>query len=271
MRRKVKIMKTKILFALFITVAVLLSGCGKANPKLAAENADLKARVQKLEQQLQASKAQTAPVASQAASIQDLKSQLDEAQKKAEADANQLKLVSSLVETQKVNIDDLMGELSRCQQATEKADKALKLYQDKALRSALADKPVKPDSYHQNYLAARTAVTKLAGALPESQVRRQILGVLAVFTRVNDVWEAAALEMQARTKGAQADYNQFVNFGGLGPNDVVINMGKTRILAPAEQKNAVTASSRDQQMVSFEKDIDLGIKNLQALVSGQRT
>jgi len=48
-------------------------------------------------------------------------------------------------------------------------------------------------------------------------------------------------------------------------------MGKTKILAPAEQENAATASRRDQQMVSFEKDIDLGIKNLQDLVSGQRT
>ena len=74
--------------------------------------------------------------------------------------------------------------------------------------------------------------------------------------------------MQERSRAAKADYDKFVDFGGLGPNDYVVNMGKTRILAPAEQKNAVTASARDRQMVSFEKDIDLGIKNLQDLVNG---
>jgi hypothetical protein len=48
-------------------------------------------------------------------------------------------------------------------------------------------------------------------------------------------------------------------------------MGKEKILAPAEQDNAAMASVRDQKMVSFEKDLDLGIKNLQDLVSGQKT
>jgi len=281
-RSKFKIMKTKNLlgFALFITITVLLSGCGKTNTNLASENADLKARLQKLESQLQASKS---PIASQGAqgseqaSPQDFKSQLDEAQKKAEAAADELKSVSSQVETQKAKIDQLMSDLSNAQQAREKAEQALKLYQDKAasaikefkaLRSTLDDKTAKLDGYHQNYLATQTAVIKLVDALPESQVRRAILGVLATLTRVNDTWETAALQMQERSRAAKADYDKFVDFGGLGPNDYVVNMGKTRILAPAEQKNAATASARDRQMVSFEKDIDQGIKNLQDLVNG---
>jgi chromosome segregation ATPase len=275
-------MKTRNLFALLIAITVLLSGCGKTNTKLESENADLKARLQKLESQLQASKSQTASEASQGsqpASIQDLKSQLDEAQKKAEAAANELQSVSSQVETQKEKIDQLMRELSDSQQAREKAEKALELYRDKAasaikefnaLRSTLDDKTVKLDSYHQNYLATQTAVTKLVDALPESKVRRAILGVLATLTRVDDTWETAALQMQERTKEAQAGYDKFVAADGLGPNDYLINMGKRRILAPAEKENAATASRRDQQMVSFEKDIDLGIKNLQALVTGQK-
>jgi len=275
-------MKTRNLFALLIAITVLLSGCGKTNTKLESENADLKARLQKLESQLQASKSQTASEASQGsqpASIQDLKSQLDEAQKKAEAAENELQSVSSQVETQKEKIDQLMRELSDSQQAREKAEKALELYRDKAasaikefnaLRSTLDDKTVKLDSYHQNYLATQTAVTKLVDALPESKVRRAILGVLATLTRVDDTWETAALQMQERTKEAQAGYDKFVAADGLGPNDYLINMGKRRILAPAEKENAATASRRDQQMVSFEKDIDLGIKNLQALVTGQK-
>ena len=282
MRSKFKIMKTKNLlgFALFITIAVLLSGCGKANTNLASENADLKTRVQKLESQLQASKSQIAAEGSQGseqALVQDLKNQLDEAQKKAEAAADELKSLSSQVETQKAQIDQLTRELSNAQQAGEKAGQALKLYQDKAasaikefkaLRSTLDDKTAKLDDYHQNYLATQTAVTNLVDALPESQVRRAILGVLATFTRVDDTWETAALQIQWRTRTAQAEYDKFVDFGGLGPNDPVVNLGKTRILAPADQENAAMASARDQQMVSFETDIDLGIKNLEDLVNG---
>jgi chromosome segregation ATPase len=278
-------MKTKRLlnFVLFITITVLLSGCGKTDTKLASENADLKARLQKLEQQLQASKSQVAPQASQGstqASIQDLKSQLDEAQKKAEAAANELQSVSSQVEALKAKIDSLTRELSEAQQAREKAEKALQLYQDKAasaikefkaLRSTLGGETLKLDGYHQNYLATQTAVTKLVNGLPESKVRREISGVLATFAHMNETWETAALQMQERLKTAQADYDKFVAAGGIGPNDYLVKMGKERILAPVEKENAATATARDKQMVSFESDIDLGIKNLQVLVSGQKT
>jgi myosin heavy subunit len=280
MGRNVKIMKTKNLFALFVTITVLLSGCGKTNTKLESENADLKARLQKLEQQLQASKSQTASQGSQQTSIQDLKSQLDEAQKKAEAAANELQSVSSQVETQKTTIDNLTRELSDSQQAREKAEQALQLYQDKAtsaikefnaLRSTLGDQTAKLDGYHQNFLAMQTAVTNLLDALPESKVRRQLVTVLGMFTYVDNIWVTADWQMQARTQEAQTQYDKFMDFGGLGPNDVVIKMGKDNILAPAEQKNAVTASTRDQAIVSTEKDLDVGLKNLQDLVNGQRT
>jgi len=278
-------MKTKnlVCFALFMTIAVLLSGCGKTDTNLASENAGLKARIQKLEQQLQASNSPTAPQATPAspsASTQDLQSQLDEAQKKAEAAANELQSASSQVETQKQQINNLTRQLSDAQQAREKAEKALQLYQDKtasaikqfqALRSTLDDKSANLDGYHQNYLATQTTVTKLVAALPESKVRREILGVLATFTQANDTWETAARQIQARTQAAQADYNRFVNVGEFGTNDYLINMGKTRILAPVEQENAATASSRDQQMVASVKDIDLAIKNLQDLAGGQKS
>jgi chromosome segregation ATPase len=275
-------MKTKRLlnFALFITIAVLLSGCGKTDKKLESENANLKTRVQKLEQQLKEANSRIASPGAQPASIPDLQSQLDEAQKKAEAAANELTSVSSQVETQKAKIDQLMRELSSCQQARETAEKALELYRDKAasaikefkaLRSTLGDQTVKLDGYHQNYLATQMAVTNLVDALPESKVRREILGVLAMFTHINETWETAARQMQDRTKEAQADYDKFVSADGLGPTDYLIKMGKNKILALAEEENAATASRRDQQMVSFEKDIDPGIKNLQDLVNGQRT
>ncbi|MFZ0828011.1 MAG: hypothetical protein WAO02_11365 [Verrucomicrobiia bacterium] len=275
-------MKTKYLlgFALLITITALLSGCGKATTNLESENAGLKARVQKLESQLQAANSQTASQASQSAPTDDLKNQLDAAQKQAEAAANELLSVSNQVETQKQQIDDLTRQLSGAQQAREKAEKALQLYQDKAvsaikefktLRSTLDDKTAGPDGYHQNYLATQMAVTKLVAALPESKVRREILGVLATFTHADDTWETAARQMQDRTKAAQADYDKFINFGGLGPNDVVIQMGKDKILAPAEQANAVMASARDQHMVSAEQDIDLAVKNLQDLVGEQKT
>ena len=272
-------MKTKNLlgFVLFITITALLSGCGKTNPNLESENAALKARLQKLESQLQASNNQTTPPASQPATSPDLTSQLDEAQKKAATAADDLKSLSSQIEAQKAKIDQLTSELAAAQQAREKAEKALQLYRDKAasaikefktLRSTLDGKTANLDGYHQNYLATQAAVTKLVAALPESKVRRQILGVLATFTQMNDAWETAAIQMQERTKAAQADYDKFVDFGGVGPNDYVIKMGKDKILAPAEQANSATASSRDQQMASFETNIDLGIKNLQALVNG---
>ena len=76
-----------------------------------------------------------------------------------------------------------------------KPRQALKLYQDKAasaikefkaLRNTLDDKTAKLDGYHQNYLATQTAVIKLVDALPESKVRRAILGVLATFTHVDE-------------------------------------------------------------------------------------
>ena len=92
--------------------------------------------------------------------------------------------------------------------------------------------------------------------------------MLATFTKVDDTWETATLQMQERTKQARADYDKFLDFGGLGPNDTVVSMGKDRILAPAEQANAATATTRDQQMVAAEPDMDLAIKKLQALVNG---
>ncbi len=285
MRSNVNLMKTKyfLVFALFITTTVLLSGCGKTDTKLASENADLKARIQKLESQLQASKSQMASQAtpaSQPASSPDVQSQLDEAQKKADAAADELKTLSSQVEAQKAKIDQLTRDLSTAQQARQKAEQALQLYRDKtaaairefqALRGTLGDQTAKLDGYHQNYLATQTAVTKLLDALPESKVRRQIVAVLGLFTHIDDIWGTANLQMQERTKQAQAEYDKFVDFGGLGPNDVVVRMGKDHILAPAEQDNADTASTRDQQIVSSEKDLDPGIKGLQDLVNGQRT
>ena len=226
-------MKTKNLlgFALFMTITALLAGCGKTNTNLESENADLKARVQKLEQQLQAANSQTAapaPQASQPATNQDMQSQLDEVQKKAETAANELQSVNSQIETQKAKIDQLTRQLSDCQAAREKAEKALLLYQDKAaaaikefktLNSTLGGPNAMLDGYHQNYLATQKAVTGLVAVLPESRVRREIVGVMATFTHVNDTWETAALQMQTRTKEAQADYDKFVDFGGLGPND----------------------------------------------------
>jgi hypothetical protein len=272
-------MRTKhtLSVALAITLAVLLSGCGKGNPKLESENAALKARVQKLEQQLKATGGQMASPGAQPGAVEDLKRQLAEVQKQAEENANQLTLVNSLVETQKVNIDDLMQELSRCQQATEKANQALKLYQDKAssalkefqaLRGTLGSPTAKADEYHLNYLAMQKSVTGLVSGLPESKVRRAITGVLSTYTRVNDVWEAAGELMEARTREAQEEYDKFVDFGGLGPNDLVVKMGKDKILVPAEQANAAMVTVRDEKMDSFVKDIDQGIKNLQALMSG---
>ena len=156
----------------------------------------------------------------------------------------------------------------------------MQLYQDKAasaikefnaLRSSLGGQTAKLDGYHQNFLATQTAVIKLLNELPESQVRRQMVTVLGMFTQVNDIWVTADQQMQAQTREARTQYDKFVNFGGLGPNDVVIKMGKDKILAPAEQKNAVAASTRDQAIVSTEKNVDVGLKNLQDLVNGQRS
>jgi len=278
-------MKTNYLlgFASFIAITVLSSGCGKTDSNLASENAALKAHVQKLEQQLQASNSQLASQASQGsqqASTQDLKSQLDDAQKKADAAADEAKSLSAQLENQKAKIDQLTRDLAAAQQARQKAEQALQLYRDKAasaikqfqaLRSTLGDETPKLDSYNQNYLASQAAVSNLVAAMPESRVRRQIVAVLAVFTQINDTWVTADLQMQARTKKAQADYDKFVDFGGLGPNDYVVNLGKTRILAPAEKDNAVTASTRDKLMVASVKDVDAAIKNLQDLVNGPKT
>ena len=285
-------MKTNNLlgFALFITMTVLLSGCGKPDTNLASENADLKARLQKLEQQLQASKNQIASQVSQPApppaTNQALSSQLDEAQKKAEVAVNELTSVSSQVEAQKAKIDQLMRDLAASQQAREKAEKALQLYQEKAATAIKEFKTLRNtmevtntlggtnamlDGYHQSYLAMQKAVTSAIGVLPESKVRREALGVLALFTHINETWETAAGVIQDRTKEAQADYDKFVYAGGLGPTDYLVKMGKERILAPAEEENAATAARRDLQMVSSVKDIDLGIKNLQDLVNGQKT
>ncbi len=278
-------MKAKNLlgFALFITITVLLAGCGKTDANLQSENADLKARLQKLEQQLQAANSQTAPPAASAAqpaASPDLQGQLDDAQKKAAAAADDLKTLSSQVDAQKQQIDDLTRQLAAALQAKAKAEKALQLYLDKtaaalkqfqALRSTLGDNTLNADGYHQNYLLTQAAVTKLAATLPDSKVRRTILGVLATFTQVDDTWETAARQMQARTAAAQASYDEFLSIDGIGTNDYSLSMGKDRILAPVEKANAATVSARDQQMVSSVKDIDLAIKNLQVLVNGQKS
>jgi hypothetical protein len=270
---------------LFITMTVLLAGCGKADPKLVSENADLKARLQKLELQLKESgsrvAAQPSPASqgSQQASIQDLSSQLDEVQKKAAESANELQSLRSQIDAQKAEIDQLKRDLAGAQQAREKAEKALQLYLDKAaaalkefkaLRSTLGDQAVNLDAYQQNYLATQKSVTSLAGALPESRVRREILGVLALFSRVNQTCVAADQLMQERLAIAQADYDKFVYADGLGPHDHLKKIGQARILAPVEKENAAMASVRDEKIVASVKDIDLGIKKLQDLVGGPR-
>ena len=283
----VETMKTRyfLVFALFITVTVLVSGCGKTDKNLASENADLKARVQQLEQQLTESSNQVASAgapASQPASTRDTKSLLDEAQKRVEAAAHELKSLNdqleaqnNQLEAQKQKIDELTRELSSAQQAREKAEQSLHPYQQaaaalmqlQALRCTLPDNTLKFDGYQQSYAATQSAVKELADALPESGVRQAILDVLATFKRINDICETAAAQMEARTKTARANYDKFVDFGGLGPNDYVIEMGQDKILAPAEKDNAATAALRDQQVASLRKDLDLGLKDLQALVS----
>jgi cell division septum initiation protein DivIVA len=267
-------------FALFITITVLLSGCVKTDTTLQAENTDLKARLQKLEQQLKEATARAGSSESkgaQPAFVQELKSQLEEAQKKAEAAATELKALSSQVESQKATIDKLKQELLGAQQAREKAEKALQLYLDKAaaalkefkaLRSTMGGETVKLDNYHQNYLATQSAVNQQLAALPESRVRSTIASVLALFNRVDKTWVAADQLMQERLASAQADYDKFVYAGGLGPHDHLVKIGKAKILGPVEQENAAMVSVRDEQVTSSVKDIDLGIKKLQDMVNG---
>ena len=272
-------MKTTSLFAvaLFITIAALVSGCQKTDANLQSENADLKARVQQLEQQLQASRGETAAAAPASAAAGDLQSQLTEAQKKADAAADELKSLSGQVDGLKQKIDQLTQQLNDAQQARQKAEQALQLYQDKAgaalkqfqaLRSTLGGQAARLDGYHQDYLATQSAVNTSLAALPESRIRRQIAAVLARFRQIDSLWEAADRQMQARTQEAQARYKTFVDLGGLGPVDRLVELGHTYILAPVKQENAATAANRDQQMVSSEKDLDVGIKNLQTLVNG---
>jgi chromosome segregation ATPase len=284
MRSNVKIMKTKNLLglALFITITALLSGCAKTDAGLQAENADLKARVQQLEQQLQQLHASNSEMASSASShsaiSQDLQGQLADAQKKVDAATDESKSLSSQVDALKQKVDELTRQLADAQQAKENAEKALQLYQDKAtsalkqfqaLRSTLSAPATGFDRYHQNYLATQSAVADVFGSLPESQVRRQIVVVLAQFKHVDDIWQTADREMQARTREAQADYDQLMDFGGLGPNRYTVELGKDRILAPVAQDNAATALRRNRQMVSQEKNLDAEINNFQALLNGQ--
>jgi chromosome segregation ATPase len=270
-------MKTKnsLYFALFITITVLSSGCQKTDSDLANENASLKTRIQQLEQQLHTSNGQMASAQSQAAVAGDLQSQLAEAQKKADSAADESKSLNSQVEALKQKVDELTRELVGSQRARGDAEKALQLYQDKAgaavkqfqaLRSTLNGKTANLDGYHQNYLHTQSAVNNELAVLPESKVRRQIVGVLAMFTHLDDIWQTADRQMQARTQEAKVSYDNFVNLGGLGPNDRLTQLGQERILTPAAQKNAATAAGRDQQIIASEKLLDQGLKNLQDLV-----
>jgi predicted nucleic acid-binding Zn-ribbon protein len=284
-RSKVEVMKTSTLlgFVFFISITALLSGCAKTDSSLESENADLKARVQQLEQQLQAAHSQsTAPAApqSESASTQALQGQMDEAQKRADAATDQSKTLSSQVDELKQKVVELTRQLSEAQQARQNAEKALQLYQDKAgaalkqfqaLRDTLGGGTAQVDSYHQHYLATESAVANLVAALPESTVRRQIVGVMAQFMHLDNVWETTDRQMQTRTREAQATYDRFVDLGGYGPVDRLVELGQERILAPVKQENAVTASNRDRQLVPAEKDLDQGISQLQTLLNGQPT
>jgi len=275
-------MKTKyrLVFVSFITLTVLVSSCKKTDTNLASENAQLKARVQQLEEQLKeagtAVPPQATPESSQA-SVLAMKSQLDEAQKKAESTANDLKANNAQLATQQQKIDDLTGQLSAAQQAADKAEKDLQLSHDKsaalmqlqALRSTLADEMSGLNRFLQSYAAAQPGVTKLAARITDSKVQGAVASVWAVFTRINDTCKTAAAQMDERTKIAQANYDKFVDFGGMGPNDYVIAMGKEKILGPAKEDNAATAATRDEQVISLKKDLDLALKNLEALVNGQ--
>ena len=268
-------------FVLFISITALLSGCQKTDSSLQSENADLKARVQQLEQQLQASHGQAAATTqSLSASAQGLQGQLAEAQKKADAAADASNSLGSQVDALKQKIDQLTRQLSDAQQAQQNAEKALQLYQDKAgaalkqfqaLRNTLGGPTAGLDRYHQSYLATESTVANLVAALPESTVRRQIVGVMAQFMHLDNTWETADRQMQARTRDAQATYDQFVAFGGMGPVDRLVELGQDRILAPVNEENAATASNRDRQMVAGVKDLDQGISHLQALLNGQPT
>ena len=270
-------MKTKnpLYLALVVAITALSTGCQKTDTDLATENATLKTRVQQLEQQLQAANGQMATTQSQAASAQDLSSQLNEAQKKADSASDELKSLTSQVEALKQQVNQLSSELTGTRQARDNAEKALQLYQDKAgaalkqfqaLRSTLNGKTANLNGYHQNYLNTQSAVNNELAVLPESKVRRQIVGVLVMFTHLDDVWQTADKQMQARTQEAKASYDNFVSLGGLGPVDRLVELGQERILAPAAQKNAATAANRDQQIVASEKLLDQGIMNLQDLL-----
>lgn len=279
MRSNVKIMKAKNLLylALFVTFTALTSGCQKTDANLESENADLKTRVQQLEKQLEAANGQAASAQSQSTAAGDLQAQLAEAQKKADTATDAVKSLSGQVDTLRQKIDALTRQLTDTQQARQKAEQALQLYQDKAgaalrqfqtLRNTLGGQTPNLKGYHQNYLATQSAVNNSLTVLPESQVRRQIAAVLAQFTQLDNTWQTADRQMQARTQEAKADYDKLMDFGGLGPNRYTVEMGKDKILTPLAQANATTALHRDQQMVAQEKNLDQGIQNLQALLNG---
>lgn len=272
-------MKTKNLlsFALFITLTAFLSGCQKTDANLQSENADLKSRVQQLEKQLQAAKGETAVAASSSAAAGDLQGQLAQAQQQAETAMAESKSLSSQLSALKQKVDELTRELAGTQQARLKAEQDLQLYKDKAatalkqflaLRGTLGGSTAGLDTYHQKYLTTQSAVNSSLAALPESQIRRQIAAVLTQFTQLDNTWQTADRQIQARSLAAQTEYNKLMDFGGLGPNRYTVEMGKDKILAPAAKENAATALSRNQQMLSQAKNLDPGIQTLQGLLNG---
>ena len=201
---------------------------------------------------------------------------MEGAQKKAAAAEAELSSVQSQLDAQKQKVDQLTRDLSNAQQAKEKAEKALQQYlgaatsafkQFQALRGTLAGPTPDLAVYQQKFSATQPAVTKLVNALPDAKVRRAIAGVLATCQQINDTCATAAQQMAARTQTARTNYDKYIEFGGLGPNRYVIEIGKDKILAPAEKANAATASARDRQVVTLEKDFDQGLKNLQAFVN----
>lgn len=254
---------------------MLLSGCGKA--KLEADNAALKTQLEKLQQQLQDSSKQ---IGAQQATINYSQSQLDEAKKRADKSDVELKSVNSQIETQKEKIQSLTKNVSDCQKDKEKDEKDLERYRDKtksavgglkALRSTFEEQTIQFDSYSHNYLETKMETMKLVDALPESEVKRKILGTLQFFSDIKNTWENANNEMTKRIEKAQEnDESEYRRIYAINVARVA-SLHRQLVVLGAQKENLVTKLNRDLKISSSKQEIDQQLKKLQDLMNGQKT
>lgn len=203
----------------------------------------------------------------------------NEALKKEAAELQQqLREIRTEVVADKSALENVTKELSETKKAKEKAEKALEIYRDKAssayrelksLRGIFDESSVKLDEFSRSYLSAKMEITKLVDVVPESQMKRQIISVLQLFSDIKTIWEKSNQDMEDRQDQGNRELRYWIEVDSLDKGPLTKIGGQTDIKLKTIEAVEAVELNRILEIHTKKRGIDQQLEKLKEALNSE--